>query len=198
MDTEEMYRRGAEDAERDDINPFYYRHYYPYRRGYDETRRRLRRPGVRLSRRLNLSALFVVGVVAALAAWYASETMPIFAPPPPTPTLAVIRPTSTPRPTRTPILPTITPQPTATPTPVVRLAVGSNALVTTAGLRARIEPSTKGRVVASFREGDRVTIIDGPAEADGYIWWKIQGENGEGWSAERSLEGDQWLERTND
>ena len=35
MDTEEMYQRGVADAERGELHPFYYQHYYHYRRGYD-------------------------------------------------------------------------------------------------------------------------------------------------------------------
>ena len=45
MDTEEMYRRGVADAEQGEPHPFYYQHYYQYRRGYDRTRRSLGLPG---------------------------------------------------------------------------------------------------------------------------------------------------------
>ncbi len=37
---------GVADAERGELHPFYYQHYYHYRRGYDRTRRYLRRPGI--------------------------------------------------------------------------------------------------------------------------------------------------------
>src|SRR5215218_2253793 len=39
MDTEEMYRRGIADAEQGEPHPFYYQHYYQYRKGYDRARR---------------------------------------------------------------------------------------------------------------------------------------------------------------
>jgi hypothetical protein len=39
MDTEEMYRRGLADAAQGDPHPFYYQHYYQYRKGYDRGRR---------------------------------------------------------------------------------------------------------------------------------------------------------------
>src|SRR5207247_3336673 len=39
MDTEEMYRRGVADAAQGEPHPFYYQHYYQYRRGYDRARR---------------------------------------------------------------------------------------------------------------------------------------------------------------
>ena len=45
MDTEEMYRRGIADAEQGEPHPFYYQHYYQYRRGYDQARRRQGLPG---------------------------------------------------------------------------------------------------------------------------------------------------------
>src|SRR5436190_24065310 len=39
MDTEEMYRRGVADAAQGEPHPFYYQHYYQYRKGYDRARR---------------------------------------------------------------------------------------------------------------------------------------------------------------
>jgi hypothetical protein len=46
MNSEEMFQRGVADAERGELHPFYYQHYYHYRRGYDRTRRRLRGPQI--------------------------------------------------------------------------------------------------------------------------------------------------------
>mgnify|MGYP007071095895 FL=1 len=45
MDTEEMYRRGVADAEHGEPHPFYYQHYYQYRRAYDNARRSKGLPG---------------------------------------------------------------------------------------------------------------------------------------------------------
>ena len=45
MDTDEMFERGVADAYMGDPHPFYYRHYEPYRQGYDQTRRRMRKTG---------------------------------------------------------------------------------------------------------------------------------------------------------
>ena len=39
MDTEEMYRRGLADAAQGEPHPFYYQHYYQYRKCYDRARR---------------------------------------------------------------------------------------------------------------------------------------------------------------
>ena len=53
-----------------------------------------------------------------------------------------------------------------------------------AGLRLRAEPSTAGRLVTAVREGTTLTVTDGPEEADGYVWWKVQAPDGkEGWGA---------------
>jgi hypothetical protein len=39
----------------------------------------------------------------------------------------------------------------------------------------------------------QVMIVDGPVVADNYTWWRVEGETGSGWSAERSQEGNLWL-----
>jgi hypothetical protein len=53
-----------------------------------------------------------------------------------------------------------------------------------AGLRLRAEPTTQGGVVTAVREGLRLTVIDGPEEADGFVWWKVRAPDGkEGWGA---------------
>ena len=195
-----MYRRGLADAERDDVNPFYYRHYYPYRRGFDEARRRLRRPGVRLNRRPGRSIALALLLVVA-AGWVAVQRDPLLLPrllpslfAQSTPTEIALAPTRTATPpTRTPIFPTATPTPRPTATPTPELHVGGTALVTTEGLRARREPSLKAPIVARFRRDEQVTIKEGPQTIDGYTWWRIEGPSGTGWSAQQSLEGDVWL-----
>ncbi len=54
-------------------------------------------------------------------------------------------------------------------------------------LRARAEPGTTFEIVARFPEGSRLHILEGPQAGDGFNWWKVEGEQGEGWCA------DQWL-----
>jgi Bacterial SH3 domain len=139
--------------------------------------------------------LLVWGISILLLGLAAVWAWPLLQPSPAQPlaTAAAVVPTITRIPTRTPIFPTNTPQPTRTATPIPELGKGKTAIVTTAGLRSRLEPTTDSRVVITFREGDRVTILDGPRDADGYIWWQIEGNAGSGWSAERSAEGVQWL-----
>jgi hypothetical protein len=197
MDTEEMYQRGVADAERGDLHPFYYQHYYPYRRGYDRTRRHLRGPRIvgfgpaRWVRLALVSALLIVVAVGAFVAWrWRSQ---------PTAARGTVVRVSTARSlpatvARTPLFPTITPSPRVT-----TLHVGGAALIAnTAGqpLRGRGEPHLKAPVKITFKEGERVRILEGPVQADGYTWWRIEGQSGAGWSAERSKEGAVWLQPT--
>ncbi|MFL5801782.1 MAG: SH3 domain-containing protein [Roseiflexaceae bacterium] len=197
MDTEEMYQRGVADAERGELHPFYYQHYYHYRRGYDRTRRHLRRPRIDGGGRswVRLAALLVLivigsGAFVVLRARSQPSAVPTTARPASTARLAA------PTIVRTPIFPTITPSP---PPPV--LHIGGPALIAnTEGrpLRGRQEPRLKSPVRASFKEGEQVTIQEGPVQADGYTWWQIEGPSGTGWSAEHSLEGVVWLQPTTD
>jgi hypothetical protein len=197
VDTEEMYRRGLADAERGDPNPFYYQHYYPYRRGYDQMRRRLHRPNP-IPRQFSplawLLGAAAIGLIAVVLLGRLPSTA-LFQAPEPTAAPAAAVPTA--RPTRTPILPTATPTPTPTPTatPVPpTLHVGGSADVIIDRLRGRHSATTKAQIALTFRKGERVTILEGPVEADGYIWWKLQGASGEGWSAQGSPSGDVWLQ----
>ena len=194
MDTEEMYRRGVADAEKGEPHPFYYQHYYQYRRGYDRTRRSLGLPGgIYDQRRRRLTqALMVVAallLVAAAVFVYRGRARPTSA--------GVTSRTATAAPTRAPTRAPIFPTPTAAPTAVPTLHVGGSATVAnTQGsvLRGRKQPGVKAPVAVTFREGTRVSIVEGPVEADGFTWWKIQDAGGAGWSAQQSPEGVVWLQ----
>ena len=61
-------------------------------------------------------------------------------------------------------------------------------------LRGRKEPSLKAQATASFKQGDKVRVLEGPVEADGFTWWKLEGDAGTGWSAQRAKDGTSWLE----
>lgn len=50
-------------------------------------------------------------------------------------------------------------------------------------LRARASPSQQSEIVARFSAGSRLTIVEGPVEADGYVWWRVHADAGEGWCA---------------
>ncbi|HEU5015794.1 MAG TPA: hypothetical protein VFT66_24935 [Roseiflexaceae bacterium] len=194
MDTDEMYRRGVADAERGEVHPFYYQHYYPYRRAFDSTRRRLHQPAILQTnwRRtiIIIGALLIVGLTGFVLFRRSQEQAALLAQSSAASTVvraAVVLPTST------PIFPTATPLPTPTP---VALHTGGHATVVNikdGALRARQEPNLKSPVKVSFHDGDNVNVVEGPVEADGYTWWRIESDRGTGWSAQQSQDGVEWL-----
>lgn len=196
MDTEEIYRRGRADAERGEPDPFYYQHYYPYRRGYDQTRRRLRQP-LPWQRRnwTGVVVLLVLLLTAGSAAALILRNQPSDTARRPTPTPAAVRTSQS----TLADLEEITPLPTdtlSTPSPVV-LQVGGHAVVAHLQgqiLNARAEPRLKARIRARLKQGDEVRIAEGPVQADGFTWWRIESPKGSGWSAEKSAEGAVWLQ----
>jgi sortase (surface protein transpeptidase) len=69
-------------------------------------------------------------------------------------------------------------------------AAGSRqATVNDSGVYLRSEASTAGEVVTTLSEGNVVTVLGDSQEADGYIWWPVQLEDGtKGWVAEDFLD----------
>ena len=106
-----------------------------------------------------------------------------------TPVVTVIpAPTLTP----TPVPPTAIPSPT--PTTIFFLpegVIGVGAFVQVAGtegagLRMRSEPGLNSQVNFTALDSEVFLVIDGPVEADGYIWWLLEApydQNRNGWSA---------------
>ncbi len=194
MDTEEMYRRGVADATQGEPHPFYYQHYYQYRKGYDRARRSRGLAGgyqnLYRQRRVWLVAAIVLACVAIF--FFIRGRSPAVTAQVPTPAQPLA--TATRLPTRTPIFPTPTLKPTETP---AMLKVGASAqVVNTEGavLRGRKQPKLKAVATASFKSGERVRILEGPVDADGFTWWRIEGASGTGWSAQQSKEGVIWLQ----
>jgi hypothetical protein len=201
VDVQEWYERGTRDAERGDPDAFLYQHYYHYRLGYDDGRRRIGRPsGMPLLEQawVRVGIPVVVVVVLTVAALARFVRIPDVA--------SVIDPTATARPAQsnalpvnTPIFPTATRViPTAT-TAILRLRIGGWAIVqNTEGrpLRGRIEPGLTAAAIYAYQEREVLQIVDGPVRADGYVWWQVSGASGTGWSAERSLEDVVWLAAT--
>jgi hypothetical protein len=52
----------------------------------------------------------------------------------------------------------------------------------------------QGAIQARIPEGSEVTLLEGPVEADGFRWWRVESPAGSGWSAEGSPEGAVYLE----
>lgn len=204
----EMFERGVADAEQDDLNLFYYQHYYHYRRGYDHARRQLRHLHDTAAGTFSVPRLLLVFAGVALGMlllvfglpWLqqnvgngsqaGDETGQLL-------TASEQTPTRTPFPTAAPtITPTATLTPTVPPTPAPVLRVSGQAEVVNVGeapLRARSAPGINAPIQASFPEGTQVTLEEGPVEVDGYTWWYLSDETGSGWSAASSTEGEVWL-----
>lgn len=131
-----------------------------------------------------------------LARLWAPEAHPAVLPTPtptpiPVPNL-IPTPTPTMTPTPTP-LPTPTMTPTPTPTPVPTLGPGGKARVDAETLNVRAQPSTTANRVGVLLQGEKVAILEGPKEANGYRWWRVRSEKDiTGWVAE-GTKNVQWL-----
>lgn len=80
--------------------------------------------------------------------------------------------TKTPPPT---VTPTLLPSPTAQGEAGIQQG-GTVRISGTEGegLRLRINPSLSGEIAYLGLEGEIFNVTDGPAEADGYVWWQLQ------------------------
>jgi pectate lyase len=59
---------------------------------------------------------------------------------------------------------------------------------TTASVDVRCTPSASGILLGTQPDGSHGTIIDGPIAADGFIWWRVDYDDGpDGWSVEDFL-----------
>ena len=142
-----------------------------------------------------LVALFALLSVNACANGEGEKTTPTLVPTPtfkleetpdptetPAPTVAPT-PISTPNPTPEPTPPPTSP-PTPEPSPAVSM-VGKEVFTTEDDLRVRAGPSTSQAIVKTQSRNVLGVVTDGPVAADGYIWWKIDYEDGTtGWSAQ--------------
>ena len=151
---------------------------------------------------LALSLLWIVPIVACGS--FQPRPTPVPTLPPAAATAnaeaerALALPTNTPVPIIEPTA-TFTPEvvpPTATPVPVVggTLTVGQPARVEVpGGLNIRQAPSTAGVLVTRLGFGVRLSVLEGPTSADGYIWWKVDdGQGNVGWGAQGDGT-DEWI-----
>lgn len=116
-------------------------------------------------------------------------------PPPPTVTpTRMVTITLTPTPPRATITTTLSPTPTGTKEGIVcpntyptHLKVGIRvyaSLDPPLPNRIRQEPNTKATIIGLIKPGEEADVIDGPACAEGWIWWKIKMPAVTGWTAE--------------
>ncbi len=146
---------------------------------------------------VGIVVLLCVGLVLLVQALRGDGEEGTATPPPattapalPTTPEATAAPTSGVAPTDTVVLPIDTPGPTAAATEAAAPGeIGPGALVAVtgtqgSGLNLRAEPGTGGQVIVNASEGTILTVVEGPQEADGYIWWKLRTDAGqEGWGA---------------
>jgi hypothetical protein len=68
------------------------------------------------------------------------------------------------------------------------LAIGGSAAITGDGVNLRADATTASDVVTVLSQGQRVSIVDGPREAEGYEWWNVALADGtSGWVAAEFL-----------
>ena len=92
--------------------------------------------------------------------------------------------------------PTAAPTATFTPTPIpgTALAVGQPARVAAPdGLNMRDQPTSGGQLLLLLPGNQRVTVLEGPVEAEGFRWWRVDdGQGNVGWVADSDGE-TEWL-----
>jgi uncharacterized protein YgiM (DUF1202 family) len=83
---------------------------------------------------------------------------------------------------------------TATPVPGTALSIGQPArVVAPDGLNMRDQPTSSGQLLLLLPSNQRVTVLEGPTEAEGFRWWRVDDGGGNvGWVAESDGE-TEWL-----
>src|SRR5439155_23169763 len=72
------------------------------------------------------------------------------------------------------------------------LAIGGFGVIRTDGVNTRTAPDTSASRVATLNSGDVVSIVGGPATADGYTWWQVSGPLRE-WRAVGEIDEGVWV-----
>jgi hypothetical protein len=83
---------------------------------------------------------------------------------------------------------TATPGP-GTPTPIPSPTVGGRVRINVPEygyLNLRDAPGLASETIGQLDDGAIVEVIEGPEEIDGFVWWKVEDDEGQvGWAAER-------------
>lgn len=91
-----------------------------------------------------------------------------------------------------PVPPGTTDRATATPraSQTGEITLGVRVTVRKDGQRllSRVAPGLSSTIQARFENGAQLVVIDGPVEQDGFVWWEVEGEAGQGWSVADYLE----------
>lgn len=114
------------------------------------------------------------------------------------PTIIRITAPPTPIPTATPIIPTPTAIPTLTPSPTPDRLIAPEEIIggffaqvantDDVGVNFRNGYGRSNELITVLDEGTIGLVIDGPIEEDGFIWWRIELEDGiRGWIVEQYL-----------
>lgn len=68
-----------------------------------------------------------------------------------------------------------------------RISVGDAVSLSTDGINVRANPSMTAEVIKILLAGDIVSVVDGPTQAEGYTWFKLATDLGEGWAVDQYL-----------
>ncbi len=133
--------------------------------------------------------LLTILAVGALMVFRLTGTMGGLGPLPMPTASVTITPTAISSPTATG---TATPTQTVTATPQPVVHVGGLVVVNGTGndqLRLRHDPGVNTATLRTMTDETLLRVVDGPLEADGYRWWKVETEDGEqGWAVELWLQ----------
>ncbi|MBC8448771.1 MAG: SH3 domain-containing protein [Chloroflexi bacterium] len=152
----------------------------------------------RLGRSMTLRGLLglLLLLLLAVAVWWGARM--IFPPAEATPTpaaAATLPPLATPTPavTTAATVSVATPMPSPTPTPrAPAISVGQTVRIggtDEEGIRFRLGPGLDYVTLGVLEEGVSLKVLEGPEQADGFVWWRLEMEDGTiGWAA------DDWLE----
>lgn len=65
--------------------------------------------------------------------------------------------------------------------------IGQTVVVATDRLKLRADAGLGGEVITVLEEDQSATVVDGPAESDGYSWYQIEIDGVTGWVADEFL-----------